>query len=212
MSAPAPAPAPAVKPTIPAPPRIVLIRIKTHASGNKFAEPYWHIVGDLQHYEWITRFQYAKYVTLGEQNDGSYLLDVTDLGLDPVACLAYYDAEERRGELETEEDMYNLHSDPEGRCLCDQIAAQQAILDTHEPVITAAVNERYDAWTRRRHLVALVADSGMSCCTPAPAPIVEEQPPWVGATEVPAADGPWHTSPTYAEWYSANFASIPVTP
>lgn len=193
--------APAATPTIPAPPRITLIRVVLPGRDNYRTEPFWHIIGDLSAYEFVQRWQYGRTVTLGDQDDGTWLLDVTDLGLDPAICQAYYAAETRRGEMETEENMYNLHSDPDGQCLCGHIAEQQTILDLHEPVITAAVNERFDAWTRRRHLIALVADSGMPCCTPGyyswdPSPQQEE----TKEAAAPAADAELAPYPTWAAY------------
>jgi hypothetical protein len=142
--------------TIPTPPRVVLIRVSTHSvRGDKHAEPFWHILGDLRHYEITQRFMYLTDVALGKQTDGSYLLNVADLGLDPDECMAYYDAEERYSDLCLEEDRFDLHSDPDGECLCGQIAEAKAITDKYDPKITAAVLEHFDAWTRRRHLVAL---------------------------------------------------------
>jgi len=142
--------------TIPTPPRVVLIRVSTHDSrGDRYEAPRWHIVGDLHSYEWNQRwFHFETDVTLGQQDDGSFLLDVTDLGLDPETCLAYHDAEERRQQLDEEEERYNLHDD-DGPCLCGQIAVQMNILRDLKPAIEEAVFTRFDAWTRRRHLVAL---------------------------------------------------------
>lgn len=188
--------------TIPAPQHVILIRIKTHAGGNKFAEPYWHIVGDLRSYEFVQRWQYEREVTLGDQGDGTWLLDVLDLGLDPAICQAYYAAEIRREEMETEEDMYNLHSDPDGQCLCGHIAEQQAILDTHEPVITAAVNERYDSWARRKHLVALGAAAGLPCCNPG------MYDSWVPAAEAEAVEEPAPAAAPVADYRSWGAAAL----
>ncbi len=142
--------------TIPTPPRVVLIRVATHDSrGDRHYTPLWHIVGELRDYEWNQRWlHFETEVTLGLQKDGSFLLDVTDLGLDPETCLTYHDAEERREQLDAEEERYNLHDD-DGPCLCGQIAVQMNILRDLKPAIEEAVFERFDAWTRRRHLVAL---------------------------------------------------------
>lgn len=199
MSA-ATAPAPTVAPTIPTP-RVILIRVILPVRDHYSPKPHWYIVGDLYHYEFTQRFQHGCTVNFGAQDDGSWLLDVTDLGLDPAVCLAYADAEERRFELETEEDRFDLHSDPDGKCLCAQIAEQEAILDAHKPVITAAVNERFDAWTRRRHLVALGVETGLPCCNPGmygswtPAPTEEAEAHAV--TAAAAATDPY---PTWAQW------------
>ena len=111
-------------------------------------------MGYLVHYEFKQRWLYNRGVALGQQDDGSFLLNVTDLGLDPETCLAYYDAEERREQLDTEEERYNLH-DGDGPCLCGQIAVQMKILRDLKPAIEEAVFDRFDAWTRRRHLVVM---------------------------------------------------------
>jgi hypothetical protein len=198
--------------TIPAPPAITLIRVvPPRTCGNYGVAPYWYIVGDLRDYAFTHCWQYGTEVKLGDQGDGTLLLDVTDLGLSRDICIAYHDAQERRGELETEEDMYNLHSDPDGECLCGKIAEQQAIMDKCEPVISAAVNERFDAWTRRRHLVALGVDSGLPSCNPGmydswlPAAAAAAQ------TEEPAVDSaaldPYPTwASVAADWEASAFA------
>ena len=95
------------------PPRVVLIRVNTHDwRGDRYDMHVWHIVGDLVYYEfdqgWL---HFETKVTLGLQKDGSFLVDVADLGLDPKDCLAYADAEERCEQLKIEEDMYNLITD-----------------------------------------------------------------------------------------------------
>jgi hypothetical protein len=144
--------------TIPAPPRVCIIRVTTHTyRGEKYDTPLWHVHGDLRHYEVTHRWRhlFSAPLVLGKQDDGDYILDVTDLGLDADECLAYADAKERCVELQDEEYRYNLHSDSSSQCLCGEIAEQQAIMDKYESKITDAVNERFDAWTRRRHLVAL---------------------------------------------------------
>ena len=206
--------------TIPAPPAVTLIRvIRPGTLGNYFTEPYWHIVGDLRHYEFLERWRNGRALTLGDQDDGSWLLDVTDLGLNPADCKAYADAEEERGYLENQEDMYNMHSDPDCQCLCGEIAEQQRIMDKYESQITAAVNERFDAWTRRRHLVALGVAMGLPSCNPGmydswvPAPTeAEESAPAAGAASVPTV--PAEPYPTWADvaadWDASAFA--PVTP
>jgi hypothetical protein len=149
--------------TIPVPARVVLMRVTTHNwNGVKHATPFWHILGYRDHIDFNRRWFNQEDVTLGDQGDGDHILDVTTLGLDPTECMAYLDAEERHDDLQTEEDRYDLHSDPDGKCLCAQIAEQKAIMDLYESKITAAVNERFDAWTRRRHLVALGSALGMS--------------------------------------------------
>jgi hypothetical protein len=137
-----------------APTRICLIHVITHyGTGEKYDSPAWHVLGDLRHYE-ITR-RFSPPLVLGKQADGHYILDVTDLGLDADECLAYADAQERCGELEDEEYRFNLHSDDSSHCLCGEIAEQQAIMDKYRSKINMAVCEHFDAWTRRRHLVAL---------------------------------------------------------
>ena len=163
-------------------------------------------MGDLRHYECMERWRNGRAVTLGDQDDGSWLLDVTDLGLDPAICRAYNDAEERRDELENEEYMYNMHSDPDSECLCGEIAEQERILNKYAPVITAAVNERFDAWTRRRHLVALGVDMGLPSCNPGlydswvPAPAEEPETPTVAPAPV---QEPY---PTLSDWPAYAFA------
>jgi hypothetical protein len=142
--------------TIPVPPRTVVMSVKTHSwKGEKLEAPFWHILGYRDHYEYNRRWFNQADVVLGDQNDGIHILDVTTLGLDPTECMAYLDAEERYSDLCIEEDRYNLHSDPDGKCLCGQIADQKAIMELYESKIDAAVLEHFDAWTRRRHLVAL---------------------------------------------------------
>lgn len=144
--------------TIATPPRVVLIRISTHDyRGEKYDAPFWHILGDLRDYEVTRRWRhlFSPPLVLGKQDDGDYILDVTDLDLDADECLAYADAEQRRDELDDEEYRYNLHSDDSSQCLCGEIAEQQMIMDKYKSKITEAVCERFDAWTRRLHLVAL---------------------------------------------------------
>ena len=152
----------AVIPTIPVPPRVVVMRVTTHSwTGMKHEMPFWHILGYLDCYESNRRWFNQEDVTLGDQGNADHILDVTTLGLDPAECMAYLDAEERYGDLQTEEDRYDLHSDADGECLCGQIAEQKAIMDLYESKITEAVIARFDAWTRRRHLVALADSTGM---------------------------------------------------
>jgi len=155
-------PATSLLPTIPVPPRVVVMRVTTHSwTGAKHETPLWHILGYRDHYELNRRWFYLEDMHLGCQENGDYILDVTTLGLDPAECMAYLDAEERYNDLCMEEDRYDLHSDPDGECLCGQINEQKAIMDLYDPKITAAVNEHFDAWTRRRHLVALGSALGM---------------------------------------------------
>jgi hypothetical protein len=152
----------AVAPTIPVAPRVVLMRVTTHNwNGEKHTTPFWHILGYQDRYESNRRWFNMEDVTLGDMGDGDHILDVGTLGLDPTECIAYLDAEESHTDLQTEEDRYDLHSDPDGKCLCPQIARERAIMDLYESKITEAVNARFDAWTRRRHLVALAESTGM---------------------------------------------------
>jgi hypothetical protein len=151
-----------VAPTIPTPPRIVVMRVTTHNwNGEKHATPFWHILGYRDTYESNRRWFNQEDVTLGDMGDGDHILDVTTLGLDPTECMMYLDAEESHADLQTEEDRYDLHSDPDGKCLCAEIARERAIMDLYESKIDAAVKEHFDAWTRRRHLVALGSALGM---------------------------------------------------
>jgi hypothetical protein len=151
-----------VAPTIPVPPRIVVMSVKTHSwKGEKLEAPFWHILGYRDINESNRRWFNQEDVTLGDTGDGTHILDVTALGLDPTECMMYLDAEERYSDLCIEEDRYDLHSDPDGDCLCAQIAEQKAIIDRYDSKIDAAVKEHFDAWTRRRHLVALGSALGM---------------------------------------------------
>lgn len=204
---------PTVAPTIPTPQRVTLIRVVLPGRGNYHTEPSWYIVGDYHDYAFKQQWYAGREITLGDQGDGSWLLDATDLGLDPAICWAYAAAEEERGYLENQEDMYDLHSDPDGKCLCGEIAEQKAILDAHEPAITAAVNERFDTWTRRRHLVALGVATGQSCCNPGMYDGWMSAPTEEAAAEpAPAAAGaasaPLEPYPTWSDWPTYAFAPV----
>jgi len=151
-----------IAPTIPVPPRVVVMKVTTHSwQGVKLETPFWHILGYRDIYESNRRWFNMEDVVLGDIGDGIHILDVTTLALDPTDCMAYLDADERYNDLCLEEDRYDLHSDPDGKCLCPQIAKQKAIMDLYESKIDTAVKEHFDAWTRRRHLVALGSSLGM---------------------------------------------------
>ena len=147
----------ATVPTAPLPEDIMLIRISIHNIwGEKYYEPSWQILGDLQSYEyerWRRVLREERLDTpfvLGKQDNGDYILDVADLGLNPADCIDYAEAKEHRDRLQNDEYIYDLHADSSCQCLCGEIAAEKAIMDKYEPKITAAVHNRFDAWTRRR--------------------------------------------------------------
>jgi hypothetical protein len=192
--------------TIPTPPRVVLIRISTHDyRGEKYNAPLWHVLGDLRHYEVTRRWRhlFSPPLILGKQADGDFILDVTDLGLNADECLAYADAQERCGELEDEEFRFSLHADDSSQCLCGEIAEQLRIMDKYRSKIGAAVCERFDAWTRRLHLVALGVALGfpdfdrpawlerLGLLAPAEAEPEEKTPAAAPEPVAPAVAGDW---------------------
>jgi hypothetical protein len=140
--------------------RTILIRVFTHTlHGEKYDEPKWYILGDLEdHLAELWRHNYYNNdnseFEFGLQKDGGFILDVRTLGLDVDLVLECTKAMERRDALEDEEYRWDLHSD-DGPCLCGQIHQQLLVIKRISPVIQEAVNEQFDAWTRRRHLVAL---------------------------------------------------------
>lgn len=155
--------------TIVDPLNTVLIRVLTHSAydGRKFTEPNWQIMGTVAQIQFEWRWEKNKDLVLGDLGRGEYILDVADLGLDHGLCIAFMNDTREICRLQEEEDEYSLHSDPDGECHCAKIA------DIHEHrhslfhAIEDAVKEHFDAWTRRRHLVALALDAGM-LSTPAP--------------------------------------------
>jgi hypothetical protein len=165
--------------------KAVLIRVFNHG----YSAPKWYILGTQSEYEFEYYWGYGKDLVLGEQSAGEHILDVTDLGLDPIHCLAYLEARDRMEALCEEEYMFNLHSDPNGKCFCGPIAEQRAISDAIGEVITSAVLERFDAWTRRRHFLLCGH------------PMIEEELPTQAAAEpeAPVATHPSTDRPPWAD-------------
>jgi hypothetical protein len=148
--------------TIPTPTPVVLIRVFTQKyTGMASETPTWHILGTRAEVEFEYIWEEGKDLVLGYQGENAHILDVTDLGLDPHLCLAFADDTKMMIRLYTEEDDFNLHSDPHGRCHCGTIDAIRKRMKPLFAAIDDAVKERFDAWTRRRHLVALADSTGM---------------------------------------------------
>ena len=187
-------PATLVAPTIPTPPRIVLIRVVTHYTDEGPEEPYWHVIGTLVDYEFTHRMLHGKHVTLGDQSDGSYIVDVTRLGLNPDNCLAYAYAEERWQQLIAEEDMFNIRG-----YLRKMIDEQSEIMGVYEPAITAAVN-RFDAVMRLRHIPDHPAiETAAPAPAPAPAPVATSETVNSWGVPVPSSTHPSTDRPPWAD-------------
>ena len=194
----------------------VLIRVTTHDfHGNKYTfPPNWYILGTYEDYEFEYRMDTGKDFVLGRQDFGQYILDVTELGLDPQVCINYKEADESIFELYNEEEIFDLHNDPEGKCHCGEITRLKKFTEPIAAAIAAAVEERFDAWKRRRHLVSLGVTAGLPCCTPDFyktfwASKTQAEPPWVGAVTVAEAEPETaiQSSYTYQDWYNSSFST-----
>ena len=155
--------------TIADPLNTVLIRVLTHSAydGRKFTESNWQIMGTVAQIMFEYRWEQNKELFLGDLGRGEYILDVADMGLDPGLCIAFMNDTEEICRLQDEEYEYNFHSDPDGECHCGKIAEIREHRHSLFHAIEDAVKERFDAWTRRRHLVALAVMADM-LYTPAP--------------------------------------------
>lgn len=184
-------------PTISVPAQVVLIRVMTHTyEGYKRHAPEWCLLGTRDEFEYEYRWDTGKDLVLGEQGVGEYILGVTDLGLDPKLCLQYLEDTAEIIRLYQEEDDFNLHAD-NGPCLCGEIERLSQRRTPIGAAITKAVLSRYDAWTRRSHLVALADGTGMFAAQTVPAePEPAEPEPAVQTTPAPIYK-------TASEWLSA---------
>ncbi len=115
-----------------------------------------------------------------------YTLPVEDLGLTRDYCLDYINAKWRFEVLLEEADFGGNR----GLCLVNPqlFAEQEEIMGVLGAKITETVNERFDPWLRRRHLLAMLEkgkhlwfeEPTAASSAVEPAPAAESQPPWAG--------------------------------
>jgi hypothetical protein len=155
---------------------LLFIRVLTYnLFGQRNAEPNWQIL-DRYDVEDLQRIRQPHW-------PGEYIVDVEDLGLETEYCLGYLDAAERMSQLKEEEWEY-------GECHLKEIAECRAIMNTKRYVIEAAVKERFDAWTRRKHLVALGVDMGLPSFNWTPVPCDDSAAPAAPAAPTEPAAPP----------------------